>query len=65
MLVLAQFFIYEYITTRMKQKRKDFFTKFVRDKSSYLEIFQSLLPLIAGILFVSALTILVMKGISK
>lgn len=63
MLVLAQFFIiYEYITTRMKQKAKKISLQSLLGASSYLEIFQSLLPLIAGILFVSALTILVMKG---
>lgn len=62
MLVLAQFFIiYEYISTRMKQKAKKISLQSLLGTNSGMEIFQSLLPLILGIFFVSLLTIL-MRG---
>lgn len=62
MLVLAQFFIiYEYVSTRIKQKAKKISLQSLLGTSSGMEIFQSLLPLILGIFFVSLLTLL-MKG---
>lgn len=62
MLVLAQFFIiYEYVSTRIKQKAKKVSLQSLLGTSSGMEIFQSLLPLILGIFFVSLLTLL-MKG---